>query len=144
MIDWFRSLFSANPKMTEPSAEEQARIAAVALLYEVGRVDGDMAHDEQQLLLDKLATRWQLTGDSARSLMQAAMHKVHQEVDYHPLVRTLRDQYDAAQRVALVRDMWDIAHADDRIDPHEEHLIRKIADLLYVSHSDFIRTKLQR
>ena len=38
--------------------------------------------------------------------------------------------------------MWAVAHADNEVHPHEEYVIRKVADLLYVSHSDFIRGKL--
>jgi uncharacterized tellurite resistance protein B-like protein len=39
--------------------------------------------------------------------------------------------------------MWRVAFADRRLDKYEEAQIRKIADLLYVPHKDFIRTKLR-
>ena len=39
--------------------------------------------------------------------------------------------------------MWTIAFADEEIDKYEEYLIRKISDLTYVSHSDFIKSKLR-
>jgi uncharacterized tellurite resistance protein B-like protein len=35
-----------------------------------------------------------------------------------------------------------VAAADGRIDAHEEHLLRKLADLLYIPHADYIRAKL--
>jgi len=37
--------------------------------------------------------------------------------------------------------MWQVAFADDNLDRYEEHLIRKVAELTYVSHQDFIRLK---
>jgi len=37
--------------------------------------------------------------------------------------------------------MWRVAMADNALSRYEEHVIRKVADLLYVSHSDFIRSK---
>lgn len=144
MIDWFKSLFGAKPASTHSDKQEQARIAATALLFEVMRVDGDHHEKEHKVLMDKLAQRWQLTGDAARQLLHEAQRKAHHAVDYHHMVKLLREHYDSKERIALVRDMWDVAHADNHVDPHEEHIIRKIADLLYVSHSDFIRAKLQR
>jgi uncharacterized tellurite resistance protein B-like protein len=45
------------------------------------------------------------------------------------------------ERVQLVEQLWLIAHADGVIDKYEEAAIRKASELLYVSHSDFIRAK---
>ena len=37
--------------------------------------------------------------------------------------------------------MWAIAYADGDLDKYEEYIIRKVADLLHVSHSDFMHAK---
>ena len=42
----------------------------------------------------------------------------------------------------LIEQIWRIILADDDVDKYEEHLVRRIAELLYVSHRDFIRAKL--
>ena len=39
--------------------------------------------------------------------------------------------------------MWEVANADGEIDPLEDAVIRKTAELIYVDHSEFIRAKLQ-
>ncbi len=46
-------------------------------------------------------------------------------------------------RYNLIKSMWEVAYADGQIDPLEDAVIRKTAELLYVDHSDFIRAKLQ-
>jgi uncharacterized tellurite resistance protein B-like protein len=38
--------------------------------------------------------------------------------------------------------MWQVAYADGVISAHENHLMRKIADLLYIPHSDYITAKM--
>ncbi len=45
-------------------------------------------------------------------------------------------------RFELIKAMWEVAHADGEIDPLEDAVIRKAAELLYVDHSQFIRAKL--
>ena len=37
---------------------------------------------------------------------------------------------------------WEIARADNTVDKHEEHRIRKLSELLYVDHKDFIKSKI--
>jgi uncharacterized tellurite resistance protein B-like protein len=38
--------------------------------------------------------------------------------------------------------MWQVAYADGRLDKYEEGLIRQVAELTYVPHAEYIRTKL--
>ena len=52
------------------------------------------------------------------------------------------DEREYEEKVGLIENMWRIAFSDEQLDKYEEHLIRKISDLIYVSHSDFIKTKL--
>jgi uncharacterized tellurite resistance protein B-like protein len=37
--------------------------------------------------------------------------------------------------------LWQVAYADGSLDPYEEALVRKIADLIYVPHREFIQAK---
>ncbi len=53
----------------------------------------------------------------------------------------MNERYGQPERIALVRNLWRVAFADGDLDRHEEHLVRRVADLLHVRHSDFIRAK---
>ena len=54
----------------------------------------------------------------------------------------MNEHFSAPEKVDLFSCLWQVAYADGRIDKYEEHLLRRIADLLHISHRDFIRTKL--
>ena len=47
-----------------------------------------------------------------------------------------------SERIKLIESMWKIAYADGNIDKYEEHIIRKVSNLIYVAHSDFIKAKI--
>ena len=47
------------------------------------------------------------------------------------------------RKIGLVDCLWEIAFADGRVDHFEENTIRKIADLIYVEHKDFIKSKIR-
>ena len=43
----------------------------------------------------------------------------------------------------MVEYLWAVAFADENVDKHEEYLVRKIANLIGVSHKEFIKAKLR-
>ena len=74
-------------------------------------------------------------------LLEQAEPKVEQSVSLYDFTSQLRDLSQPV-RTDLIKAMWEVAHADGEIDPIEDSVIRKTAELLYVDHSDFIKTKL--
>ncbi|PKM22199.1 MAG: TerB family tellurite resistance protein [Gammaproteobacteria bacterium HGW-Gammaproteobacteria-14] len=137
MRGWLKGL---NSGRTVCPQQDQRR-AAAALMYEVARADGQWQESESRALIQRMAARWQLTGEDAEALLDEARHTAENATDYHELIRTLR-QWQPEERRDLIIDMWAVAHADGEVHPQEEYVIRKVGDLLYVAHSDFIRGKL--
>jgi uncharacterized tellurite resistance protein B-like protein len=128
----------------EPGAgEEDLHRAALALLYEVARADGNVDEQEQAHLITALAKKWQLSPEEAQRMLDQAGEHAETATDLFDHTGLLREHWGPEPRAKLVAEMWDVAHADGHADPHEEQIIRRVADLLYVSHGDFIRGKLQ-
>ena len=44
-------------------------------------------------------------------------------------------------KVRVIEMMWQVVYADGVKDHYEEHLIRQVAELLYIPHADFIRAR---
>lgn len=118
-------------------------LATAALLCEVMRADYDSSDAERAALSQMLMSRYQLSENAVKELMALAEAEVEDAVDHYQFVSLIKEHYHYNQRCELVALMWQLAWADGSIDPLEEHRIRRLADLLHVSHSDFIRTKLQ-
>ena len=72
-----------------------------------------------------------------------AESEVEESVSLHQFTRLVNDNYNPEQKLALIESMWKVAFADGELDKYEDYLIRKVADLIYVSHSEFIRCKLK-
>ena len=77
-----------------------------------------------------------------RELLELASRKVDEATSLYEFTRLINDHYSAAQKLRLIDAMWSVACADGAIDKYEEHLIRRVAELTYVPHSDYIRSKL--
>jgi uncharacterized tellurite resistance protein B-like protein len=117
-------------------------LASAALLCEVMRADYDQSDVERAALKQMLMARYRLDEQDVSQLMALAEAEVDDAVDHYQFVSLIKQHYDYDQRLELVNLMWELAWADGSLDPLEEHRIRRLADLLYVSHSDFIRSKL--
>ncbi|PMR77509.1 TerB family tellurite resistance protein [Billgrantia endophytica] len=145
MLDTIQRFFQqalAEPE-TEAGPAPTLELATAALLCEVMRADYHTDQAQLDALRDLLKARFHLKGDDVEELMEMAREEVETSVDHYQFVSLVKQHYTYEQRCDLVRMMWILANADGGHNALEEHRIRRLADLLYVSHSDFIRTKLQ-
>ncbi|MFC3285079.1 tellurite resistance TerB family protein [Litchfieldella rifensis] len=144
MLDAIQQFFHqtlADPTTT-PDRTLTLELATAALLCEVIRADYHTGDAELAALKDMLSHRYHLSEEAVQELMDLAEQEVEAAVDHYQFVSLIKEHYGYDDRAELVRLMWELAYADDDLDPLEEHRIRRLADLLYVSHRDFIRAKL--
>ncbi|QNI04158.1 TerB family tellurite resistance protein [Halomonas sp. SH5A2] len=144
MLDTIQQFFQRT--LSHPEQRENQTItlerASAALLFEIARADHDTSDAELEALRRMLLQRYQLSETDVDELMALARDEVENAVDHYQFVSLIKDEYGYDRRCELVALMWQLAWADGSVDALEEHRIRRLADLLHVSHSDFIRTKL--
>ncbi|MCG2634768.1 MAG: TerB family tellurite resistance protein [Gammaproteobacteria bacterium] len=125
----------------DPTAD--VRYATAVLLFEVARMDQSVEPAERSLITRLLKEEYGLDESALEALLADAEQDAKTATSYHPFTRALASRLSMPQRVGVVEQMWTIALADGELDVHEEHLIRKVAGLLYVPHKAFIAAKLR-
>lgn len=118
------------------------RLACAVLLLDAARADHAEQDDEIRVVERLLRERFELGADEVEALIERARQSLDHSVALQGFTRQLTDALDEAERGRLVGMIWEVIYADGRVDPWEEHLVRRIADLLYVTHQEFIRQKL--
>jgi len=136
----FETLFSEKIEQKQSSTRE---LASAALLIEVARADFDITPEELARLIDLLATTFDMSSEDVELVTQQANDQVENAVSLHDFTRVINDHCSPEERNELVGLMWDVAAADGDLSKYEDHLIRRVADLLYVPHQEFIRLKHQ-
>lgn len=118
-------------------------LASAALLMEI--VYADYKRDSSEIEAATLALRRTFSlPDELLETVLAKAEQLHSEaVSIHPFIELINEDFDEGQKYHLIVNLWRVAMADGELDKFEQHYIRKIAELLYVPHSDFIRAKLQ-
>ena len=119
------------------------RLATAALMIEMQRMDATVTAEETDTARAALRVRFGLSPAEADELLALADDARREATDYFQFTSLINQHFNSIQKVALIDSLWRIAYADNTLHDYEEHLVRKIADLLYVSHADFIAAKLR-
>jgi uncharacterized tellurite resistance protein B-like protein len=125
-----------------PKATVDRHLAMAVLLLETARADFERSPAELQLIRDQLGKAFALDDAQAEALLARALESAGSAVSLHQFIATLNAELDADGKRELLVWLWQVALADGRIEPREEGLIRQLADLLFVPHSDFVRTRM--
>ena len=142
MINAFRKLFETPARETGAEREHRQRLAAAALLIETARADFSEDGVEEAVLTTLLCETLGLDTAQVNELLVQASAQLDEAASLYDFTRVINDHYSAAQKLELITNMWRVAYADGRLDKYEEYLIRQVAELTYVPHSDYIRAKL--
>lgn len=143
MLEKIKQFFNQELHLDEQaSREHKLQQACAVLLTEVGRADYEETRLERNAIKTALSQKFSLTEDKLEHLLSLGESQENESTSLYPFTALINDKYDYNSKVELIQMMWNVASADGEISMYEDHMVRKIADLLYVSHSDFIQTKL--
>ena len=120
---------------------DELRMAAAALIVEMARADFDEAEVELERARDLLAERYALSPADAVELIQAAQEESDHSASLFRFTHLVNQHLDPGEKLAVMAMLWDVAYADGRLDKHEDALMHKLADLLYVPLTDLMREK---
>ena len=141
-MNFFKKIFQ-NEESEDPTIDDKTSTkACIALLLETSMADEILDESELIALKNTLQKDFQINEDEIDELIDLAKENVEDSTSLYEFTRDINDNFDSAERVKLIESMWKIAYADGNIDKYEEHIIRKVSNLIYVAHSDFIKAKL--
>ncbi len=141
-MNFFKKIFQTEDS-DDPKIDDKTSIkACIALLLETSMADEVLDESELKALKNTLLTDFLIEEDEIDELINFAKENVEDSTSLYEFTRDINDNFDSDERIKLIESMWKIAYADGNIDKYEEHIIRKVSNLIYVAHSDFIKAKL--
>jgi uncharacterized tellurite resistance protein B-like protein len=144
MFEAFRNFvsdFVEGEKHPSQFADNDYRLAAVALLVHAATIDGDMSPSERDKLHAVVKSRFALTDAQADELIDKATAAEHEAVDLYHFTSLLNRVLDEEGRAKVVEMMWQIVYADGARDELEDNLLWRAADLLGVSTRERIELR---
>ncbi|MFL2701641.1 MAG: TerB family tellurite resistance protein [Gammaproteobacteria bacterium] len=146
MIKRIKNLISNFSKQEEDKEEDKISSldkACSALLIEVAYADKVFDESEIISLKESLKETYKLDDEIIDELILDAKKTVDESTSLYEYTRVVNDEFTYSDKLELLSRIWKLAFADGNLDKYEDHIIRKISDLIHVSHSDFIKIKLE-
>ncbi|WP_372748554.1 TerB family tellurite resistance protein [Litorivivens sp.] len=140
LSDFFRDKLSPT---SGDDRDHRLRLTSAALLIELSKADFEQNPEELEAIRALLRREHDISEQEIDELMQLAEQQFQEDNAYHPYTALINEHYSPEQKCQLLETLWQVAMADGEVSKYEDHLIRKIADLIYVPHRDFIQTKLK-
>src|SRR5258706_16236912 len=141
--EFFDKYIKPADQATPQDARESIRVAAAALLIEMTRMDENVSDVERARVQRAVEEDFGLSAEETTELLRLAETRAQEATDYFQFTTLIKNHMTPEQKERLIEHLWEVAYADGELHPYEEHLVRKIADLLYVPHDAFIAAKLR-
>ena len=145
MLNKIRTFFEtefACPDDDTWSANQQ-QLATAALLVEVAKTDQNFDAAEVETLTQILLQTFDLEADQLQQLIAVAETEQDNATSIYQFTHLINEHCSQQAKYQLVVAMWRVAFADGVLDKYEEYIIRRVAELIYVAHGDFIRAKIE-
>lgn len=138
-----RLLNKLRQSSTEQPEQRDARIrlATAVLLAEMSRADFEEQPEESAAIKALLQKHFDLSVADSEALAISGRDEADRAVSLHDYTRTLNEEMAEADKQLVVEMLWEVALSADLLDKHEDYLMRKLAELLYVPHVELIRLK---
>ena len=140
LIKFLKNIFSSKKEVKDSDIDEN--LACAILLVEVSYSDFEIDKLEIESIKNLLEKNFDLSTENSNWLIDKALN-LHKDTNcLRKYIRLINEKYSLDQKKNFITMAWEIARADNIIDKHEEHRIRKLSELLYVDHKDFIKSKI--
>ena len=119
-----------------PKADHEWAETLAGLLIEAAMADGVLDQDERASISHVLTSQLDLNDDEVTSIIDKAVVAHEDRIEIHSLVRAIRSETDAEDRIAIMEMAWMVVLADGQMHEYEAQLMRRLAGLLFVEDVD--------
>ena len=144
MITSIRQFFERHileDTMEESTAEHGLQLATAALLIEMSRADFKAKAQDKDAVRAGVQRAFELTTQETAEIVELAEQEANEATSLYQFTSLINRDFSPDQKAHVVELLWEVAYADGKLHKYEEHLVRKIADLIHVPHRVFIQAK---
>ena len=141
ITDFFSNHLLLPADDSSSNAEHSLRLATAALMIEMTRADYDIKSIEMEAVIGMVQKHFAIPPEETGELIDLAELEADKATTYHEFTSLMNQHYSQEQKIQVIELLWEVAYADGEIEKYEDFLVRKIAELLYVSHKEFIAAK---
>jgi len=144
LLDKISNLISTNVDKNVNNKDEPfsgLSIATAALFLEMAFADFNLAPEEENKITSILQDFFSLDYSQVQELIKAARDKRESRVDIWLFTNQIKNSFSRTQKQCLLENLWRLIYADGYMDKYEEALMRKITNLIGMTHGEMIQAR---
>ena len=134
----FKDLFLKKKSIEQVSFPEVD--VALRLMFEMAMIDGTLDKAELELMkrrVTEIAPKDTVVSSVIKKMIDQSM----ESVSLYPTIKKINDDYNREEKEELLKVLWQLVAVDKVIDPYEENLYFKIAELIRIQRSQANKIK---
>jgi len=124
------------------TTSKKYQVATAALLVEIAKADGNFSEDERNRIIDLMKMDFDLDDECVEELLALSEQKVKDSISVYEFSSVINESFTQLEKLELIKNLWRIIYEDEKLDSHEDRLIKIIGSTLNLEHKDVIRAKL--
>ena len=141
MFQFLKNLFSKESSIVKEEKNEYDPLTIACMLaHEVARSDGDISESELNSIKELILLN---NRDDSEKILKKVSDFSNETSSFYDFVKEINESFSNEEKENLISILWDVAFADGVLETHEERLIRRIADLIYIKNVRVLKLKHQ-
>jgi uncharacterized tellurite resistance protein B-like protein len=140
---FFGKVTGLNSKTVDQKTHHDILVAVCALFVEMAHIDETFTPTEMETILSILQEKYGLSQEHADALIAEAERELKQSVDLWQFSNLINENYSSEEKIEIIETLWRIVYVDGKIDRYEHYLMKKLKNLLRLSHEQLIDAKLK-
>ena len=116
-------------------------IYSSCLLLIVAQADNKLLKEEISVIQEIISDFFQLDIESSKNIIEKSLFEIENAVDIYQFSKYLNSELNYADKLDLVKCVFEVGYIDGELHHLEYHYIKTISDLLNVEKADLINAK---
>ena len=117
--------------------------ATAILLFSIANADNNIEKDEIAIIKEIIQDFFSIDTKETYKIVEEAIIDFKKSTSLFEYAQILNEHFTYQDKVDFIFCIFELAYVDKELHFMEQHLIKKIADILNVEHRDLIKTKLE-
>ena len=129
------------PTENSPNEDYDNKIATSVLFLELAYADFRVTDEEEKNIYKNLEKFFNLAKPEVDELIRVAKEKRNDRQDIWIFTNQIKQHFSRDRKIKIIELLWQLVFSDGQMDKYEEALMRKISNLLGLTHGEMIQAK---
>jgi len=128
--------------MNKLKDSEEIILASTCLLLSIAHADDNVDKNEASIINEILQDFFSINAEQSKKMMIQAEIDLKKSTDYFYYGNKLNNYFSLTDKIDFLSCIFEVAYSDGEYHYMEEHMIKKIANMLHIENKDLINVKM--